>query len=359
MPGKYAELPPVEEPVEEGAQRGQIIVMFAIFLVAMLGVLGLATDVGYMLAAKRATQGAADSGAMAGARMIARYTADTPTKAQTEVATVVAKNTFGPVTPTVLTCEYIGNNWGVVGTCNQNVPSNAAGARVKTRSTFKTWFIRIIPGAPKQVTVGGYAKAWVQNAAKAPADAPFIVCGDNAWDVTDDPTGTGTSVGDNLDIITSTSPMRINPDAIGQTIRIHDADLDQKGNAECSSKSDQFKGLADQSENAGKSKNSWFHYDTGTTAGSVETKIDGAGGCLEETNAPYNCVMILPIATNSPSESGSDHKLYVVGFAAFQITEVDADTHNATLLDDYIISGSGADSWCRDCGGTVVVRLIW
>jgi Flp pilus assembly protein TadG len=138
MPGKYEALPPVEEPAEEGAQRGQVIVMFAIFLVAMLGVLGLATDVGYAVAAKRATQGAADSGAMAGARMIARYTTASPTKAQTEVQTVVAKNTFGPVTPTILSCEYIGNNWSVVGTCNQNVPSNAAGARVKTRATVKT-----------------------------------------------------------------------------------------------------------------------------------------------------------------------------------------------------------------------------
>src|SRR3712207_5861058 len=93
MPSKYATLPPVDVQAEQGARSGQIIVMFAIFLVAMLGILGLATDVGYMLAAKRATQGAADSGAMAGARMIARYTSAAPTKAQSEVATVVAKNT--------------------------------------------------------------------------------------------------------------------------------------------------------------------------------------------------------------------------------------------------------------------------
>jgi len=33
--------------------------------------------------------------------------------------------------------------------------------------------------------------------------------------------------------------------------------------------------------------------------------------------------------------------------------------HNATLLDDYILSGTGANSWCRDCGGAVVIRLIW
>ena len=38
------------------------------------------------------------------------------------------------------------------------------------------------------------------------------------------------------------------------------------------------------------------------------------------------------------------------------ITKVDADRHNATLLADYIVSGPGTDTWCRDCGGAVVVR---
>jgi Flp pilus assembly protein TadG len=359
MPGKYEPLPLVEEPVEEGAQRGQIIIMFAVFLVAMLGILGLATDVGYMLAAKRATQGAADSGAMAGARMIARYTSANPTRAESEVATVVAKNAFGPVTPTVLSCEYIGNNWGVVGTCNQNVPSNAAGARVKTRSTFDTWFIRVIPGAPKQVTVGGYAKARVQKAAKTLPDGPFIVCGFNSWDVTSNPTGTGTGVGTNLDILASDSPMMINSAAIGRTFRIHDPQLDAMGNADCSSEGDRFKGLSDQAANVGKKAGNWFAYDTGDAAGPTQTKVEGVDGCASGTDAPYNCVMILPIATNSPAESGNSKEVYVVGFAAFRVTTIDSNTHNATLLDDYIVSGSGADSWCRDCGGTVVIRLIW
>jgi hypothetical protein len=49
----------------------------------------------------------------------------------------------------------------------------------------------------------------------------------------------------------------------------------------------------------------------------------------------------------------------VAGYAAFAITTVDSATHNATLLDDYIISGTGASNWCRDCGGVVVIRLIW
>jgi len=69
--------------------------------------------------------------------------------------------------------------------------------------------------------------------------------------------------------------------------------------------------------------------------------------------------MILPIATNNPAKSGNSKKVYVVGFAAFNVTTVDSNTHNATLLDDYITSGSGTDTWCRDCDGAVVIRLIW
>jgi hypothetical protein len=41
------------------------------------------------------------------------------------------------------------------------------------------------------------------------------------------------------------------------------------------------------------------------------------------------------------------------------MTEVNVNTHNATLIDDYIMTGTGGGSWCRDCGGAVVVRLIW
>lgn len=358
-PGKYAELPPVGDAVDEGAGRGQIVVMFAIFLVAMMGMLGLATDVGYTMAAKRSVQGAADSGALAGARMIARYTTAAPTAALNEVTTVVQKNTFGSLVPTILSCEYIGNNWSVVGTCDQFVPANAAGARVKTRATFDTWFIRVIPGAPKTVTVGGYAKARVQRAANVPADGPFIVCGINSWDVTSNPTGKGTGVGTNVDILASASPMSINAAAVGHTFRIHDPSLDQKGNADCNSKASRFKGLADQSANAGKTADSWFNYDTGTKAGPTQAKVDGVEGCASGAGEPYDCVMILPIATNDPAETGNGKQLYVVGFAAFYVTTVDGNTHNGRLLDDYIITGAGTDTWCRDCGGMVVIRLIW
>jgi Flp pilus assembly protein TadG len=356
-PGKYAELPPAEAPVDDGARRGQVIVMFAIFLVAMMGMLGLATDVGYTMAAKRSVQGAADSGAMAGARMIARYTTAAPTSAQSEVTTVVQKNTFGSLTPTILSCEYIGNNWSVVGTCNQTVPSNAAGARVKTRATFNTWFIRVIPGAPKTVTVGGYAKARVQSAAKVIPDGPFIVCGSHSWAVV---STSGQTISSDIPIL---SGGKINPAAVGVTYRIHDSQLQvkpaQTGAANCNATSSRFKGFADEDRNTGKKANSWFGYSEGDDAAEVRTAVDGVDGCKAGQGDPFDCVMILPIAVNNPAESGNNKQLWVVTFAAFYVTKIDSNTHNGKLLDDYIITGTGTDTWCRDCGGMVVIRLIW
>lgn len=357
-PGKFEPLVAIPD-AETGAHKGQILVMFAVFLVGMMGMLGLATDVGFALAAKRAVQGAADAGALAGARQIALYTQSSPVSARAEVDAVVAQNTFGPLTPSVYLCEYIGNNWGVVGQCHQTVPSNASGARVRTRINVPTFFMRVLPGTPDSLDIVGYAKARVQAASNPASDAPFMLCGTNAWDVSDDPTSTSTATGTTRNIVQSTSPFKINSSMVGKTFRVHDPNLDAKGNADCSSKDDAFKGLADQAENQGSSAGSWFHYLDEGSPGSTWSETNGANGCDAGASEPYNCVMILPVAVNSPAESGSDQRLYVAGFAAFSITTVDGETHNATLLDDYIISGTGASNWCRDCGGAVVIRLIW
>src|SRR5262249_47399099 len=158
-----------------------------------------------------------------------------------------------------------------------------------------------------------------------------------SWDVTSNPTGKSMSVGTNLNILAGTSPMKINPAAVGHTFRIHDSQLDQKGNADCSSQADRFKGLSDQAANAGKNGGTWFTYETGTKAGPTQSKVDGVEGCAANTGAPYDCVMVLPIAMNNPAESGNSKQIYVVGFAAFYVTTVDSNTHNAKLLDDYIM----------------------
>jgi len=92
LPDKFTELKP--EPTPSGAHMGQVLILFAMFLVGLMGMLGLATDVGYAVAARRSSQGAADAGAMAGAREIARSSTTSPTSAFGPTKAVILKNTF-------------------------------------------------------------------------------------------------------------------------------------------------------------------------------------------------------------------------------------------------------------------------
>ena len=69
------------EAKPKGASRGQVVVMFGVFLVGLMGLLALATDLGVAFAERRAMQNAADAGALAGARQVARWTAADPTAA--------------------------------------------------------------------------------------------------------------------------------------------------------------------------------------------------------------------------------------------------------------------------------------
>lgn len=355
MPDKFSDLTVMHDEAPEGTEQGQIIVMFAIFLIGLLGILGLATDVGYAMSAKRAAQGAADAGALNGARMIARYTDANPTSARAEVNAALAENTFGGIIPTVLECQYLGSGFNIVGTCNQTVPSNAAGTRVQTKVEFNTFFMQIFPGISGNMSATGYAKARVEKANSLPRNAPMMICGTGAWNVSANPGSTDAASASHLTILDGSN--RVSQAAIGKTFRIVDPNLKSAGNADCQAYDDKFSGIADTSGNSGKSTGSRFKYVTTSNLGSTTAKLDGADGCAAGVSAPFDCVMVVPIA--APGETTPNHDLRVVAFAAFQITSVDGIRFNATLLDDYITSGKGTTSWCRGCGGVVVVRLIW
>jgi hypothetical protein len=136
-----------------------------------------------------------------------------------------------------------------------------------------------------------------------------------------------------------------------------DPSLHEAGDADCGSFDDRFTGIADTNNNSGKGIGSRFKYLTSGAIQSTAGKLSGPDGCAAGTSAPFDCVMVLPIA--SPGESTSTQGLQVAAFAAFHVTSVDGVRFNAKLLDDYITSGQGTASWCRGCGGIVVVRLIW
>lgn len=66
--------------------------MFGIFLTVMIGALGLSMDLGMAFAHRRSMQNAADSGALAGARIVAKSTVLAPLSAQADVEAVVRDN---------------------------------------------------------------------------------------------------------------------------------------------------------------------------------------------------------------------------------------------------------------------------
>ncbi|MCC7021512.1 MAG: pilus assembly protein [Thermomicrobiales bacterium] len=328
-------------------RRGQATIMFALLAVPMIGMLGLAVDGGVYLYARRTAQAAADAAALAGARQLSKSTNAAPKPAQAEVTAIAGQNGQGSIAPTVLECRYIDQTGGFVSpgpSCGSSPPANASGVFVKTTVTVRTFFIPVLPGGPSSSTTTASAKALVQRSGGIPADAPFIVCGNTAK----------TTDGTLLPIVESISPFKLKQSSIGQTFVIHDSNL---GEADCNAQGNSFKGLADQGENDGRDVPGWLRYDNGTKAGPTRAQVDGPDGCAPNTPPPYKCVMLLPLATDTPKPTKQPPEIYVYGFAAFEVTQKDSNTHLGKLLGPYIVSGPGGEGWTQGDGGVVTVRL--
>ncbi|MEA2583607.1 MAG: hypothetical protein QOF33_1692 [Thermomicrobiales bacterium] len=330
--------PPIE--VEQGASRGQIIVMFAFFVTVMFGLLGLAVDLGMAFAERRTMQNAADLGAIAGARAIVRYTTANPASAFADVQTIVSGNSMANA-PTIDSCVYVNDSNANVGDCTSTVPASATGVRVTVSETHPTYFIRVIPGAPNSATTSATATAHVRLATNVGSDGPFIVCG----------MGTELASGGSVSILSNNSA--VNPSAIGQTFEIHGPQI-----ARCGLSNSSFKGLADQASNSGKALGEYWTADNGVKAGPTRVRVSGIEGCARNAADPYTCVLLLPVATDNPAPvSSNPRKFYVVKILAFRVASCGSNCHKGTLLDDYIVSGPNTGGWTRDSGGVAVVKL--
>lgn len=344
-------------------EPGQILILFALLLTSLLGLLGLAMDGGLYLQAKRGVQASADVAALAGARQITKGVAAGP-----DVLKFVTENKVGAFTPTLFDCEYINDGDGVYSGCDAApTESGVSGVRVKTRVLVPTVFMRLF-NFNDDMVAKGYAKARVQVSTSVGADSPFIICGTGAWDVSADPTTKNTGTGSLVNLLTSydfddASKTKIDPSMAGKTFRVHDNQLDKKGvGAGCNTQGNRFKGLADQPANRNKTVPTWFTYDTGTKAGPTESKVSGIEGCAAGIGgdaAQFNCIMLIPIAVNNPAESGNSKEVRVVGYAAFHVVTVDGNSHNATLINNFIVSGPGLNGWTPSSGGVATIRLNW
>ncbi len=375
------ETPEKPAEIEQGASRGQVLIMFALFLTVMMGILGLAVDLGYAFSQRRTVQNAADLAAVAGTRTVIRYKAGDSTAALTDVQNLVSANHMNNTVTELESCSYLDQSAVEVGDCSLTVPANATGVYVSVSETHPTFFIKVVPGAPAFVTTRADASAQTERLDLAGMDAPFVLCG---YDTKYANRDVSPAEIDEMDILLS--DYVVNPDALGKEFRLSGSSKNDVSRSACNVPAtdaymNSWRGLSDKVANEGKrivlppgtNYAEWWNPKIGSPSTNVSTlinKVSGIEGCVELTNPKTissdnpsdECVMLLPIATHYES---SVRRFKVTKVMAFRVRKdtSNSSTYWGTLLDDYLVYGAsvprGIDlaPWCRDCGSVVVIRL--
>lgn len=129
-------------------ERGQSIVVFALALVAILALTGLAVDGSFVFEHRRRASTAADAVALAGTRglLLARQANQTGTAVRTAIEqALVAQNLTG-ITDLTWTANYTRRNGSVIGSvvAGAAIPAEARGIQVTISYRFATFFIPVL-----------------------------------------------------------------------------------------------------------------------------------------------------------------------------------------------------------------------
>src|SRR3954452_13087927 len=136
--------------------RGQILVLFALALTAIILSVGLIIDGGNALTQRRGAQNAADFAAMAGARIVAEWiggdtTNGTDTNVQAAITNAAIANGGAPVvfgqpgSP-----QYVDKNGGMVGYVGGGtslIPAGSVGVTVNANRSWRPYFLGLIGAA--------------------------------------------------------------------------------------------------------------------------------------------------------------------------------------------------------------------
>ena len=138
-------------------QPGQILVLFAMALVGIMGAAGLAFDIGRFYSEKRFLQNAADAGALAVANALIR--GESTSDAEAEGRDVLARNLLGSPTGTVasvaLTPQYETGHAGDPTYLSSGVLISGGDVRVAVKSDVTYTFGRVV--GMSSAIVGGKA----------------------------------------------------------------------------------------------------------------------------------------------------------------------------------------------------------
>jgi hypothetical protein len=219
-------------------RRGQVLVIVGFALVALLGLTGVAVDLGFGFAHRRQVANAAEAAAIVGAQAVSRHIVWTQANAKGQLGLLGLPNTDPYATSAAIWQEMtstaaasvkpfsdLGSNQGatpswpagasnslqgwyiVPGTTEPNgvqgavigsgaPPANAVGVRVEARLQYDTYFARILGACCEHVPVFASARAVLKPiVGNGPGETgPFIMCGFAGGQATPTtgPTPTGT-----------------------------------------------------------------------------------------------------------------------------------------------------------------------
>jgi hypothetical protein len=245
-----------------------------------------------------------------------------------------------------------------------SIPATAAGVRVTASLRYDTIFARVLGDCCTQFSVTGQSDAQLRPLGNTDTGAPFIVCGNSvvdgggAWKVAPAPTQI------KVDILTAATPTAVDlATYAGDTFRVHDPQLGKNAgpathNADCNA-GDNYKGNADPTDTCNPVSSSspvpcLLAGQNGTRAGPTRDRVAALPGCSGPSSAD-SCIVPLPIADGYDDATS---QLHVVTWACFQLHQIDANTHDGTLMGACMLDGTaGTGAFDPTHPGAFVVKL--
>lgn len=153
-------------------EHGQVIVVFALALTALILGLGLVVDGGYAWAQRRAAQNAADLASLAGTRIIALRLAGATVDGTAILSTMNQVNAANGV-PNVAAggAVYVDNNGTSLGTQvanGQPIPASARGILASTAKTWRPYFLGLMGVSTWSASAQGISKTSINRIDTAP-----------------------------------------------------------------------------------------------------------------------------------------------------------------------------------------------
>ncbi|HLZ28957.1 MAG TPA: pilus assembly protein TadG-related protein [Chloroflexota bacterium] len=307
-------------------QSGQILVLFALGLLAITAMVGLVVDGGDIYVQRRTAQNAADAAALAGARALLMATTNPTSAIGTEICKYLLANSFG--TPPTGSAYFVDINGGplgaitlpthCVGSANSGIPTGAAGVHVDaTIGPFNTYLVQIVDIRNMTVRADASAGVGVLGIPNAYL-TPLAGCGpDMLFDGKSDTPFDNILLGDGV-----TTAYSINPARYGDDLVLQGAQLSSHEDpAVCpSSGGVSWKGKLNISGLAGVLVPP-MSVPTDNGNGTIDTAINnacaatGQGTPVSTAPLPDVCLLLVPIAA-PPNPTGDAN---IVTFACMSL----------------------------------------